>query len=277
MIRDMQLRNFSPDTQRGYINSVSGLAKHYRRSPDTIGPEEIQDYIIYLLNVRRVAIGSCQTVVTGLRFFYTVTLGQDKSSVPIPPIKNARRLPEILSANELERMFAALSNIKHRMLLMTTYAGGLRVSEVVRLKVTDIHSDRMMIRVEQGKGRKDRYTLLSKRLLDELREYWRIKRPDRWLFPGRSNGLMTREMAWQIYVKAVKKARIKRRGGIHLLRHCFATHLLEAGVDLRTIQLLMGHSSIRTTVRYLQVTSKSLQGTRSPLDLLATPSEKSDR
>ena len=277
MIRDMQLRNFSPDTQRGYLNSVSGLAKYYRRSPDTISPEEIQDYILHLLNVRRVAIGSCQTVVTGLRFFYTVTLGQDKSSVPIPPIKNARRLPEILSANELERLFAALSNIKHRMLLMTTYAGGLRVSEVVRLKITDIHSDRMMIRVEQGKGRKDRYTLLSKRLLDELRDYWRIKRPDRWLFPGRANGLMTREMAWQIYVKAVKKAGIKRRGGIHLLRHCFATHLLEAGVDLRTIQLLMGHSSIRTTVRYLQVTSKSLQGTRSPLDLLPTPSEKSDR
>jgi site-specific recombinase XerD len=277
MIRDMQLRNFSPDTQRGYINSVSGLAKHYRRSPDTISPEEIQDYIIYLLNVRKVAIGSCQTVVTGLRFFYTVTLGQDKSSVPIPPIKNARRLPEILSANELERMFAALGNIKHRMLLMTTYAGGLRVSEVVRLKVTDIHSDRMMIRVEQGKGRKDRYTLLSKRLLDELRDYWRIKRPERWLFPGRSDGPLTREMAWQIYTKAVKKAGVKRRGGIHTLRHCFATHLLEAGVDLRTIQLLMGHSLIRTTVRYLQVTSKSLQGTRSPLDLLATPSNKSDR
>jgi site-specific recombinase XerD len=277
MIRDMQLRNFSPETQRGYITSVSGLSKHYRRSPDKISPEEIQDYIIYLLNVRQIAVGSCQTVVTGLRFFYTVTLGQGKSSVPIPPIKNARRLPEILSANELERMFAALSNIKHRMLLMTTYAGGLRVSEVVRLKVTDIHSDRMMIRVEQGKGRKDRYTLLSKRLLDELRDYWRIKRPDRWLFPGRSNGLMTREMAWQIYVKAVKKAGIKRRGGIHILRHCFATHLLEAGVDLRTIQLLMGHSSIRTTVRYLQVTSKSLQGTRSPLDLLSTPLEKRDR
>jgi site-specific recombinase XerD len=174
-------------------------------------------------------------------------------------------------------MFAALSNIKHRMLLMTTYAGGLRVSEVVRLKVTDIHSDRMMIRVEQGKGRKDRYTLLSKRLLDELRDYWRIKRPERWLFPGRSDGPLTREMAWQIYTKAVKKAGVKRRGGIHTLRHCFATHLLEAGVDLRTIQLLMGHSLIRTTVRYLQVTSKSLQGTRSPLDLLATPSNKSDR
>ena len=274
MIREMQLRNFSPGTQRGYLTSVSGLAKHYRRSPNTLSPEEMQDYIIYLLNVRKIAISSCQTIVTGLRFFYTVTLGQDKSSVSIPPIKSARRLPEILSANELERMFAVVGNIKHCMLLMTTYGGGLRVGEVTRLKATDIHSDRMMIRVEQGKGGKDRYTLLSKRLLEELRHYWTIKRPEIWLFPGRSGRPMTREMAWQIYVKAVKKAGIKRKGGVRTLRHCFATHLLEAGKDLRTIQLLMGHSSIRTTVRYLQVTSKSLQGTRSPLDLLASPSRK---
>jgi site-specific recombinase XerD len=274
MIREMQLRNFSPGTQRGYLTSVSGLAKHYRRPPDTLSPEEIQDYLIYLLNVRKIAISSCQTIVTGLRFFYTVTLGQDQSKVAIPPIKSARRLPEILSANELERMFAVVTNVKHRVLLMTTYGGGLRVSEVTRLKVTDIHSDRMMIRVEQGKGRKDRYTLLSKRLLKELRHYWVMKRPEIWLFPGRSGGPMTREMAWHIYVTAVKKAGVKRRGGIHLLRHCFATHLLEAGEDLRTIQLLMGHSSIRTTVRYLQVTSKSLQGTRSPLDLLASPSKE---
>jgi site-specific recombinase XerD len=274
MIREMQLRNFSPMTQRGYLTSVSGLAKHYGRSPDTLSPEEIQDYVIYLLNVRSVAISSCQTILTGLRFFYTETLGQDKSSVPIPPVKSARRLPEILSANELERLFAVVSNVKHRVLLMTTYGGGLRVGEVTRLKVTDIHSDRMMIRVEQGKGRKDRYTLLSKRLLEELRRYWTIKRPKIWLFPGQSDRPMSREMAWQIYVKAVKKAGIKRKGGIHTLRHCFATHLLEAGEDLRTIQLLMGHRSIRTTVRYLQVTSKSLQGTRSPLDLLASPSKK---
>ena len=272
MIRDMEMRNFSLNTQRGYITSVVGLAKHYNRPPEAIGPEEIQDYIIFLLNVRNIAVSSCQTIITGLRFFYTVTLEQDESRMPIPKIKNSRRLPEILSGNELERVFAVMSNIKHRVLLMTTYAGGLRVSEVVHLKVTDIHSDRMMIRVEQGKGRKDRYTLLSKRLLEELRNYWKIKRPYLWLFPGRSNNPMTREMAHHIYVTATKKAGVKRRGGIHTLRHCFATHLLEAGEDLRTIQLLMGHSSIRTTVRYLQVTSKSLLGTKSPLDLL--PSSK---
>ena len=272
MIRDMELRNFSPNTQKSYITSVAGLAKHYHRSPEAIAPEEIQDYIIFLLKVRETAVGSCQTIGTGLRFLYTVTLGQDESRIPIPKIKNSRRLPDIFSRNELERMFAAVSNIKHRALLMTTYSGGLRVSEVVHLKVTDINSDRMMIRVEQGKGRKDRYTLLSKRLLEELRNYWKIKRPDLWLFPGRSNNPMTREMAHHIYVTATKKAGVKRRGGIHTLRHCFATHLLEAGEDLRTIQLLMGHSSIRTTVRYLHITSKSLLGTKSPLDLL--PSSK---
>jgi site-specific recombinase XerD len=274
MIRDMQLRNFSPATQKNYINSVSGLAKHYNRSPDRIRPVEIQDYIVYLLTVRKIAVGSCHTFITGLRFFYTVTLEQDPSRAPIPPIKYVRRLPDIHSGKELEKLFAAERNIKHRVMLMTAYGGGLRASEIVHLKITDIHSDRMMIRVEQGKGRKDRYTLLSKRLLEELRHYWKIKQPEPWLFPGYSNRPLTREMAYHIYAKAAQKAGIKRKGGIHILRHCFATHLLEAGVDLRTIQLLMGHSSIRSTVRYLQVTSKTLQGTRSPLDLLAIPLEK---
>jgi len=272
MIRDMQLRNFSTATQKSYINSVAGLAKHYRRSPDVISPAEIQDYVIYLLKERNLAVGTCHVIITALRFFYSVTLGENKDRAPIPEIRSSRRLPVILSGNELERLFAAVKNVKHRSLLMTAYGGGLRASELVQLKVADIHSDRMMIRVEQGKGRKDRYTVLSKRLLAELRSYWRIKRPDLWLFPGRANRQMTREMAYQIYVKATKKAGIKRTGGIHTLRHCFATHLLEAGEDLRTIQLLMGHSSIGTTVRYLQVTSKTLQGTKSPLDLL--PSSK---
>jgi site-specific recombinase XerD len=203
-----------------------------------------------------------------LRFFYSVTLGEDKSRAPIPEVKNHRRLPNILSGNELEKLFAVVKNIKHRAVLMTAYGGGLRASELVHLKVTDIHSDRMMIRVEQGKGMKDRYTLLSKRLLEELRNYWKVKHPKIWLFPGRSNQPMTRRMTYHIYVDAAKKAGLKRKGGIHTLRHCFATHLLEAGEDIRTIQLLMGHSSIRTTVGYLQVTSKTLQGTKSPLDLL---------
>ena len=184
------------------------------------------------------------------------------------------RLPEILSAQELERLFATAPPGKHRVVLLSAYGGGLRVSEVVRLKVTDIHSDRMMMRVEQGKGRRDRYTLLSKRLLEELRSYWKTLRPHPWLFPGHHRQRhMTPRMAQKIYTSAVKKASIHRRGGIHTLRHCFATHLMEAGVDIRTIQILMGHRSILTTMRYLQVTRKKLDGTVSPLDLLEIPRE----
>jgi len=278
MIRDMQLRNFSSGTQRAYLRAVAGLAQYYNCSPDTIGAEQIQDYIVYLLSERKLAVGSCHGIITGLRFFYTVTLRQDGASVSIPQIKRETRLPQILGPEQLERVFAAPRNPKHRVLLMSAYSAGLRVNELVHLKVTDIHSDRMMIRVEQGKGKKDRYTLLSKRLLEELRRYWKIKRPTVWLFPGikRHKPLCAR-MAQKVYAQAVAKAGITRKGGIHTLRHCFATHLLEAGVDIRTIQLLMGHSSILTTVRYLQVTSKTLQGTQSPLDLLAVPSGRSNQ
>jgi len=278
MIRDMELRNFSPTTQRGYLRAVTGLAEYYHRSPDRISTEEIQDYVVYLLSERKVAVGTCHAIITALRFFYIVTLEQNGASVTIPQIKRETRLPEILGFEQLERVFAAPRNPKHRVLLMTAYSGGLRVSELVRLKVTDIHSDRMMIRVEQGKGKKDRYTLLSKRLLSELRAYWKIKRPPVWLFPGiHLHKPGCARMAQKAYAKAVAKAGITRKGGIHTLRHCFATHLLEAGEDIRTIQLLMGHSSILTTVRYLQVTSKTLQGTRSPLDLLAVPSGRSNQ
>ena len=273
MIRDMQSRNFSPGTQRAYLRAVTGLAQYYHRSPDTIEPEEIQDYVVHLLSERKLA----HSIITGLRLFYTVTLKQDEASVPIQQVKRVTRLPEILGSEQLERVFAAPCNPKHRVLLMTAYSAGLRVSELVHLKVTDIHSDRMMIRVDQSKGKKDHYTLLSKRLLGELRAYWKIKRPAVWLFPGikRQEPLCAR-MAQKVYAQAVAKAGITRKGGIHTLRHCFATHLLEAGQDIRTIQLLMGHSSILTTVRYLQVTSKTLQGTPSPLDLLVVPSGRSD-
>ncbi len=272
MIRDMQLRNLSPGTQEGYVATVARLAGHYKRSPDRITRQEIEDCVVYLLVKRKLAPGSCCSIVTAIRFFYTVTLGWDPSRMDLPPIKRGSRLPEILSKEELARVLVAPANPKHRALLMTTYAGGLRVGEVTSLKVTDIQSDRMMIRVQQGKGSKDRYTLCSERLLGELRPYWKIKRPPVYLFPGWNiEKPMTIRMGQKIYAKAVREAGITRRGGIHTLRHCFATHLLEAGADVRTIQLLMGHRSILSTMRYLQVTRKNLDGTRSPLDLLAIP------
>lgn len=269
MIRDMQLRKFAPGTQRAYINAIKGLAKYYNCSPDTISSEQIQDYILYLFNERKMATGSCHAIFSGLRFFYGVTIGRDSSTIPIPPTKKLSILPEILSIEEVEKLFTAINNPKHRVMLMAAYGGGLRVSELVKLKTSDIHSDRMMIRVDQGKGRKDRYTLLPKRLLKELRNYWSIKKPQIWLFPGQPNNRhLSRRMAQNIYHIAIKKAGIKRKGGIHTLRHCFATHLLESGENIRTIQILMGHRSILTTMRYLQVTSKSLEGVQSPLDAL---------
>jgi integrase/recombinase XerD len=187
----------------------------------------------------------------------------------MPCRRAPRRLPEILSAAELEALFAPAENRQHRALLMTTYAGGLRVSEVIHLRPNDIDSQRMMIRIVQGKRSRDRYTLLSSRLLDELRAYWRAYRPRVWLFPGRkADRPFGDDKAREIYNAAKAKGGIKKGGSIHVLRHCFATHLLEAGVDLRTIQILMGHASISSTVWYLHLTRKTLERTRSPLDLL---------
>ena len=272
MIRDMQVRNFSPMTQRSYLRSVEGLAKFYNRPPDKISTDEVHDYIAHLLVGRKIKVGTYHVNLTGLRFFYIVTLKLDKKKVPLPSIKKVTRLPEVLGVEEVERLFKASDYPKRKALLMTVYSAGLRVREVVNLKVTDINRDRMAIRVNQGKGGKDRYTLLSERLLKELHTYWKIKRPPVWLFPGRDlHKPMSTRVAQYHYKNAVEKAGIKKEGGIHTLRHCFATHLLESGVDIRTIQLLLGHSSILSTVRYLQLTSKSMQGTKSPLDLLPNP------
>jgi integrase/recombinase XerD len=228
--------------------------------------------LLHLMQERKLQWGSCNTIVCGLRFFYTHTLGMDSMFLNIPPRKKVHKLPEILSTEEIERLFAAVTNQKHRTLLMTTYAAGLRVSEVVNLKLTDIDSKRMMIRVQQGKGSKDRYTILSERLLKELRIYYKMYRPSLWLFSGRKpQQPMPISTAAAIYYNAKDKTGIKRGKGIHTLRHCFATHLLEAGIDVRTIQVLMGHSSIMTTVVYLKVTRKHISSTQSPLDLLNIP------
>lgn len=275
MIRDMQVRNFSPSTQQSYLSSVAGLAKFYNRPPDKISTDKVQDYIAHLLVDRKVTVGTYHVNLTGLRFFYTVTLKLDKDKVPLPSVKKVTRLPEILCIEEVEQLFNASRSSKQRAILMIVYSAGLRVSEVVNLKVTDINSNRMTLRVNRGKGGKGRYSLLSERLLLELRDYWQVKRSPVWLFPGRDlDKPLTTRVAQYYYKHAAEKAGIKKEGGIHTLRHCFATHLLESGVDMRTIQILMGHSSILSTVRYLQLTSKSIQGTKSPLDLLPKPVKK---
>lgn len=270
MIDDMKLRRFARKTQLAYIDAVVGLSKFYNKSPERLTEENVQNYLLHLIEESKLSWSSCNVVVSGLRFFYGNTLKNKSIYLAIPPRKQKKQLPEILSTDELERLFASTANPKHRMVLMTTYAAGLRVSEVVSLKLKDIESDRMMIRVDDSKGNKDRYTILSKRLLQELRPYFILYRPQFWLFPAKSDPQKPLHIgtAQKIYYTAKKRAGIKRAKGIHTLRHCFATHMLEAGEDPCTIQMLMGHSCITTTMGYLQVTRKKLNATKSPLDLL---------
>ncbi len=270
MINEMKLRRFSPKTQEAYVDAVSGLARYYDRSPDRIDNVKIKRYLLHLMESRKLAWSSCNVAVCGLRFFYNKTLGRQSTRLAIPPRKQQHKLPEILSSQELERLFLCANTPKNRVLFMTVYSAGLRLGEVVQLKISHIDSSRMMIRVEQGKGNKDRYTLLSKVLLKELRSYWKLYRPKLWLFPGarNPNEPMPDGTVQKAFTLTKAKAGIKKGKGIHTLRHCFATHLLEAGIDLRTIQMLMGHNSITTTMIYLQVTRKRLNTINSSLDLL---------
>jgi integrase/recombinase XerD len=269
MIRDMQLQRLAPRTQEAYIAAVAGLAKFYGYSPDQLSPDQIRAYLHHLLVERRRAWSSCNQVACGLKFFYVTTLGWDALHLNLPPRTGRPPLPPLMSVAELQRLFTSAPNPRARTLLMTTYAAGLRVGEVVRLRLTDIESDRMLIRVNQGKGRKDRYTLLSARLLAELRAYWKLYRPSQWLFTGKDRTQpMPIATAQKIYYHTKRVAGITHGKGIHTLRHSFATHLLEAGVDLRTIQLLLGHRGIDTTTRYLHITRQHLAKVHSPFDLL---------
>jgi len=209
-----------------------------------------------------------ESYVSGMKFFYHQIMGWNERDLFIPPRKRTWVLPEVLSPTEVERLLEAPVKLRDRCLLMTAYAAGLRVSELVRLKVSDIDSSRMMVRVEQGKGRKDRYTILSPRLLSELRTYWKQHRSPTWLFPNAKGNPISIDYAQRIYNLAKQKAGIQKGKGIHTMRHCFATHLLEAGVDLCTIKTLLGHNSLQSTQRYLQIRQQRLGSTVSPLDLL---------
>jgi integrase/recombinase XerD len=278
MIDDMTLRGMAAKTQDAYVRSVAGLAAYYHRSPDRITDREVQAYLLHLIRERGLSWSSCSVAVHGLRFFYHQTLGREKTTFHIPGPRKPSKLPEILSREEVTRLFTHTGLPRHRVLLMTAYAAGLRVSEVVHLRVRDIDSERMTIRVEQGKGAQDRYTLLSPRLLAELRSYWQLEHPSPWLFPTR-RGKAPRPMnyctAERIYVAAKQRASIAKAGNIHALRHAFATHLLEAGTDLHTIQRLLGHHHISSTMRYLHLARKSVTDRTSPLDLLDLPESMS--
>ena len=268
----MTVRGLAENTKRSYLTSVTGLARHYRRSPDQISAQEVQDYLIYLHEQRGLSWKSCNCVRHGVRFLYRITLGVPDPHFYVPGAKTPSTLPQILNHDELVRLFTVTTNPKHRALLMTAYAAGLRASELGRLQLTDIDSVRMCLRIEQGKGNKDRYVPLSPRLLEQLREYWRRERPQRWLFPNQLLARpMTRAGAAHIYKRAKDKAQIRKAGGIHTLRHAYATGLLEAGVELPVIQRRLGHTSIRSTMRYLHLAQDKTSATPSPLDLLEFP------
>lgn len=269
MERDFVIRGIGEQTARAYLRSVAGLTRHYGRAPDTLTLDEVKDYLCYLRQERQRTAASLAGTVSGLRFFYEVTLDRRRREFCIPSPKYPQTQPHVLSRPEVARLLVRTEHRRDRALLMTTYAAGLRVSEVVALKVSDLDSDRMLIRVEQGKGAKDRYTLLTERLLTELRVYWRVLRPAPWLFPGQDaqHPLSTRT-AERLYDRAKQRAQITKPGCIHALRHAFATHWVEAGVDLHTIQCLLGHSHIETTTRYLHLAPRSLARRGSLCDLL---------
>jgi integrase/recombinase XerD len=268
MIRDMTVRGFAPRTHKAYIAAVLRLAKHYRRSPDQITSDEVQTYLAHLIQDRKLSWSTCSQAANAFRFFYHVTLSHPRTDFHVPLPKQPQKLPEILSREEVWRLLTVPPQPRHRLLLMTVYAAGLRVSEAITLKVSDIDADRMTMRIEQGKGAKDRYVPLAARLWQELRAYWKTTPPGAWLFANRQG---TRPIditvAQKIYMLAKLRAGIVKQGGIHALRHAFATHLLEAGVDLHTVQRLLGHRQISTTMRYFHLSQGRLVGTRSPLDL----------
>lgn len=271
MSEAMVLRGLALRTREAYLAAVVALAKFYRRSPDTLTSEQLQAYLLHLITEKKLAYSSVNQASCAFRFLYGSVLRQADVRLDIPMAKVPKRLPQILSREEVKRLIGAAGSVRARTLLSITYAAGLRVSELCALQVADIESapDRMCLKVRQGKGGQDRYTLLSPRLLSVLRVYWQACRPRHWLFPNRS-GRATIDLstAQRAYAAARDAAGIAREGGIHVLRHCFATHLLESGVDLPTIQRLMGHEHISTTMRYLHLARSHLTNTTSPLELL---------
>jgi integrase/recombinase XerD len=269
MIEELRLRNYSPNTITIYIRCVAQFAQHFRLSPDRLGPEHIRQYQLFLVQEKEVSWALFNQTVCALRFFYHHILHRDWMIEHIPYPRHEEKLPVVLSPAEVAAVFEATPNLKHRTILMTIYAGGLRVSEVTHLRVADIDSQRQVISVRQGKGRKDRQVMLSPKLLEVLRIYWKSFRPRVWLFPGESPGQpISSETVWRVCRQAGEAAHLSKPISPHTLRHCFATHLLEDATDLRRIQVLLGHRNLKTTARYLHVSNLAVRTTVSPLDRL---------
>ena len=269
MIEDMTVRNLSPATQRSYLHAVAKFSRYFSRSPDRLDIEDVRAFQVFLVS-QKISWPALNQTVCALRFFYGVTLNRPEIPERIAYAREPRKLPVILSADEVVRFLEAVPSLKTRTALTTAYAAGLRASEVVSLKVADIDSSRMLIQVRHGKGAKDRTVMLSPQLLAILRTYWRLARPREWLFPGRDESKpIDVQVLHAACRSATKAAGLAKRVTVHTLRHSFATHLLESGVDIRIIQVLLGHNSLSTTARYTQVATTTIAKTRSPIDRLA--------
>jgi integrase/recombinase XerD len=274
MLEELQRRNYSEHTTRSYIRTVEDFSRRFNRPPDRLGPRHIREYQAELFQKRNLSPGTVTIRLAALRFFYTKTLKKAWSIAETPYPKKAHRIPTVLSQEEVAQLIDAARIPYQRILLMTLYATGVRNAELTRLKVSDVDSKRMVIHIQGGKGRRDRDVLLSPKLLEELRAHWRRlrRKPSLWLFPGNRHHSgdqpIDTKTVWHACQKAARQAGLKKRVHPHTLRHCFATHLLEAGADLRTIQILLGHRDLKETTIYLHLSQRHLHATASPLDSL---------
>ena len=278
MLEDMQLRNFSVGTQRSYIHYIEGFASHYGISPQRLGLDDIRNYQLHLIEQRQLSPQTINCFSAAAKFLYTITLDMPWTDEHFTRLKVPEKLPVVLSAEEVEQFFGHIGILKHRAAWMLCYGSGLRSSEAVSVKITDLDSKGMLIRVQQGKGAKDRYTVLSGRLLILLRQYYKVQRPVEWLFPGTKAGTHLQPgTIREVCRDAARMAGIIKRVTPHTLRHSFATHLLENGTETRAIQVLLGHSRIDTTARYIAVTPRSIGRIVSPLDQVAQPAPANKR
>lgn len=276
MMEDLQLRDYARGTRKAYVDCARAFVAYHRKPPQQMGELEVRQFLMYLVETKKVGPASRKMYVAAIKFLYAVTLRRPEVVAAIPWPKVAHGVPEILSGSEITTLLGAVESLKHRAVIMTAYGAGLRVSEVCSLHVDDIDSVRMTIRVRHGKGNQARYVPLPERVLFVLRRYWVAERPKKpWLFPGQQPGcpVSAASVRWHLGAAATR-TQLTKRVTPHVLRHSFATHLLELGTDVRVIQMLLGHRSIRTTVRYTRVTGRLVAKTTSPVDVLGTPKQK---